>query len=166
MNTDKIYAEQLTNEYAPKDTSKVIALRKLDAKAKLPAVVFAYTFDIIAALITGLGMCLSMGVIGGGTEAMFILGVILGVIGLFAISVNYPIYKKLLARGKHAADGTEKGAKIRLQTDPVGHGFVGFSGESPQQIFDGIGAIIATFSQASEIPAETILIELNKLLTK
>ena len=29
MNTDKIYAEQLANEYAPKDTSKVIALRKL-----------------------------------------------------------------------------------------------------------------------------------------
>ncbi len=36
MNTDKIYAEQLTNEYAPKDTSKVVALRKLDNKAKLP----------------------------------------------------------------------------------------------------------------------------------
>ncbi len=29
MNTDKIYAEQLANEYAPKDTSKVVALRKL-----------------------------------------------------------------------------------------------------------------------------------------
>lgn len=26
MNTDKIYAEQLANEYAPKDTSKVVAL--------------------------------------------------------------------------------------------------------------------------------------------
>ena len=25
MNTDKIYAEQLANEYAPKDTSKVVA---------------------------------------------------------------------------------------------------------------------------------------------
>lgn len=37
MNTDKIYAEQLANEYAPKDTSKVVALRKLDARAKLPA---------------------------------------------------------------------------------------------------------------------------------
>ena len=43
MNTDKIYAEQLANEYALKDTSKVIALRKLDAKAKLPATVFTYT---------------------------------------------------------------------------------------------------------------------------
>ena len=40
MNTDKIYAEQLANEYAPKDTSKVVALRKLDARAKLPATIF------------------------------------------------------------------------------------------------------------------------------
>ena len=37
MNTDKIYAEQIANEYAPKDTSKIVALRKLDAKAKTPA---------------------------------------------------------------------------------------------------------------------------------
>ena len=56
--------EQLANEYAPKDTSKVVALRKLDAKAKLPATVFAYTFGIIAALVAGVGMCLSMKVIG------------------------------------------------------------------------------------------------------
>ena len=53
MNTDKIYAEQLANEYAPKDTSKVVALRKLDAKAKLPATVFTYTFGIITALVAG-----------------------------------------------------------------------------------------------------------------
>lgn len=53
MNTDKIYAEQLANEYAPKDTSKVIALRKLDARAKLLATVFVYTFGIAAALVAG-----------------------------------------------------------------------------------------------------------------
>lgn len=37
MNTDKIYAERLASEYTPKETPKVVALRKLDAKAKLPA---------------------------------------------------------------------------------------------------------------------------------
>ena len=46
MNTDKIYAAQLANEYAPKDTSKVLALRKLDARAKLPATVCGYTIGI------------------------------------------------------------------------------------------------------------------------
>lgn len=97
MNTDKIYAEQLANEYAPKDTSKVVALRKLDARAKLPASIFTYTFGIITALITGVGMCLSMNVIGSGTTAMFVLGVIIGLVGM---SVNYPIYHRLLAKGK------------------------------------------------------------------
>lgn len=100
MNTDKIYAEQLANEYAPKDTSKVIVLRKLDAKAKLPATIFTYTFGIIAALVTGMGMCLSMNVIGNGTTVMFALGVIIGIIGLLGMGVNYPIYKKLLENGK------------------------------------------------------------------
>lgn len=100
MNTDKIYAEQLANEYAPKDDSKVIALRKLDARAKLPATIFTYTFGIISALITGVGMCLSMGVIGDSTTTMFSLGVIIGIVGLVGMGVNYPIYKKMLVKGK------------------------------------------------------------------
>jgi uncharacterized membrane protein len=100
MNTDRIYAEQLANEYAPKDTSKVIALRKLDAKAKLPAIVFTYSLGIVSSLVTGIGMCLSMNVIGSGTQTMFILGVVIGLIGLCGIGVNYPIYLKMLAKGK------------------------------------------------------------------
>ena len=31
---------------------------------------------------------------------MFVLGIILGVIGIAGVSVNYPIYKMLLAKGK------------------------------------------------------------------
>lgn len=99
MNTDKIYAEQLANEYAPKDTSKVVALRKLDARAKLPAEIFAYTFGILASLLLGGGMCLSMQVVGSGTLS-FVLGIVLGVVGIAGVAVNYPLYKKILARGK------------------------------------------------------------------
>ena len=100
MNTDKIYVEQLANEYAPKDTSKVVALRKLDAKAKLPANIFTYTFGVVCALVMGTGMCLSMNVIGGGSTAMLVAGIALGVLGLVGAGVNYPIYKKMLANGK------------------------------------------------------------------
>lgn len=99
MNTDKIYAEQLANEYAPKDDSKVIALRKLDARAKLPATIFTYGFGIIAALIAGFGMCLAMGVIGSGTAA-FVIGIVVGIIGFAGVAINYPLYKRLLAIGK------------------------------------------------------------------
>lgn len=100
MNTDKIYAEQLANEYAPKDDSKVIALRKLDARAKLPAIVCTYAIGISSALIAGVGMCLSMKVIGNGSTALFVLGVIIGILGLICMGINYPLYKKLLEKGK------------------------------------------------------------------
>lgn len=100
MNTDKIYAEHLANEYAPKDTSKVVALRKLDAKAKRPATITAYTVGIISALLLGVGMCLCMNVIGSGSNGMFVLGIIVGVAGIAGVAVNYPLYKKLLADGK------------------------------------------------------------------
>lgn len=100
MNTDKIYAEQLANEYAPKDTSKVVALRKLDTRAKLPATVFTYSVGVISALVFGTGMCLAMGQIGRGTTGSFVLGILIGVIGLTGMGINYPIYKRLLAKGK------------------------------------------------------------------
>lgn len=72
MNTDKIFAEAIANEYAPKDTSKVVALRKLDWKARSKATIFAYSF--------GIGMTLVLGIVG--------------------VGLNYPIYKKLLRTGK------------------------------------------------------------------
>ena len=100
MNTDKIYAEQLANEYAPKKTSKVVALRKLDAKAKLPATVFTYTLGIVSALVFGVGMCLSMNVIGDGSTAMMIAGIAVGILGMAGMGANFPIYRKILARGK------------------------------------------------------------------
>ena len=100
MNTDKIYAEQLANEYAPKDTSKVIALRKLDARAKLPATIFTYSFGIISSLVLGAGMCLTMGQIGSSSTGSFVLGIVIGIAGLIGIGVNYPIYKRILENGK------------------------------------------------------------------
>ena len=106
MNTDKIYAEAIANEYAVKDTRKVVQLKKLDAKAKRPAQIFGYTFGIIAALVLGVGMCLSMKVIGDGSTTMTVLGIIVGLAGIAGVSVNYPIYKRILEKGKkkYAAD--------------------------------------------------------------
>lgn len=100
MNTDKIYAEAIASEYAPKDTSKVVALKKLDRKAKSKANIFGYTFGVIMALVLGVGMCLSMGALGDGGTATMIAGIVVGIIGMVGIGFNYPIYKKMLASGK------------------------------------------------------------------
>ena len=96
MNTDKILAESIAKDYAPKESSKIVALKKLDNRAKLPATIFTYSCGIVSALIFGTGMCMAMGEIGGG----MVLGIIIGIIGMIGCSVNYPIYKKMLEKGK------------------------------------------------------------------
>lgn len=100
MNTDKIYAEHIANKYSAKKTLKVEQLKKLDAKATRPATIFAFTFGILCSLILGTGMCLAMEVIASGSKAM-IAGIIVGIIGIIGCIVNYPIYKKVLEKGKN-----------------------------------------------------------------
>ena len=96
MNTDKIYAEAIANEYAP----KVVALKKLDRKAKQPANIFTFSFGVVMALVLGTGMCLSMKVIGDGSTAMIAIGIVIGIIGILGMGINYPVYKKMLESGK------------------------------------------------------------------
>ncbi len=106
MNTDKIYAEAIANEYAKKETSKVVALKKLDHKVKNPANIFSYTFGIIFALILGTGMCLTMDIIGDGSTLWFCLGIVIGLIGMIGVAINYFIYQKILnnRKEKYASD--------------------------------------------------------------
>ncbi len=116
MNTDKIYAEAIVNEYSKKSTTKVVQLRKLDRAAKQPAVIFTYTFGIICALIAGTGMCLCMGVIGGGTAAFMAAGIVVGLAGFIGAAVNYPIYKRILQKSKDRYAGDI----IRLASEIAG----------------------------------------------
>ena len=99
MNTDKIIAESIAKEYAPREDSKIVALRKLDAKAKRSAKIFGFTFGTISTLVAGTGMCLAMQVIGG-TLPLMLLGIVIGIVGFTCTGINYPIYKKLLENGK------------------------------------------------------------------
>lgn len=67
---------------------------------------FAYTFGIVMALLLGTGMCLSMGIIGGQGTLFMTMGIIIGIIGIAGISVNFPIYRKILdhSKNKYSAD--------------------------------------------------------------
>lgn len=100
MDTDKIYAESIAKQYAPKSASKLAALKKLDAKAKRPASIFAYSFGIVSALLLGVGMCLTMGVLGSGAGMLFVLGVALGILGLVGASANLILYRRILETSK------------------------------------------------------------------
>ena len=99
MNTDKILAESIAKDYAPKESSKISALKKLDNRAKLPATVFTYSWGIVSALIFGTGMCFAMQVIGSGLNSM-VVGLVVGILGLIGCGMNYHLYKKMLEKGK------------------------------------------------------------------
>ena len=107
--------ESIQRSYTEKVPTKLDKLRALDAKVKRPANVFAYIFGGIGALMLGGGMSLIM------TEAGEIFGAaatpvgfVLGVIGLAAVSVNYFLYKNILAKSKkkHAAEVLALGKEI------------------------------------------------------
>jgi len=93
------YAEKLIREYSEKETTKLDELKALDKKVKTPARLFAYIFGTIGALILGVGMCLAMKIIGG-TTALMVVGIVIGVIGIAMVSINYPIYLRLLNNRK------------------------------------------------------------------
>lgn len=117
-NLDTVYAERIASEYDQKPASKLVALKKLDRKAKLPAQIFTFSFGVIGALILGMGMCLCMGVIGQGLPLAVPLGIVIGVVGIGMVSVNYPVYKKLLEKGraKYAFEIMELAREITAET--------------------------------------------------
>ena len=100
MKTDKIIAEKIASEYAPKVDRKVIALKKLDRQAKKGAEIFSYIFGTVFCLVLGTGMCFAMGEIGDGSTNSMIIGIVIGLVGILGVSINYPIYKKILQKGK------------------------------------------------------------------
>ena len=75
-------------------------------KAKNPALIFAFTFGIVSSLLLGVGMCLTMGILTAVTPLTMGLGVAVGCVGIAGACVNYPLYKKILAKSKakYAAD--------------------------------------------------------------
>ena len=113
-NLDKVYAKRIAEEYAPKTTTKVVQLKKLDQKVKRPANIFAFTFGTISALIAGTGMSMIMTDFGLSGTTGLVLGIILGIVGFIGCGVNYLVYLKILKsrKEKYAFEITELAKEI------------------------------------------------------
>jgi 4-hydroxybenzoate polyprenyltransferase len=99
-NLDKVYANKIAEQYAPKTERKVVQLKKLDEQVKKPAKIFAYTFGIIGALILGTGMSFLMTAFGPSGTLGTVLGIVIGVIGIIMCGINYKIYSIILNKRK------------------------------------------------------------------
>lgn len=106
-NDKEFMVQKIRTQYVEKENTQLDNLKKLDAKVKKPANVFAYVFGSIAAIIMGSGMSLVMTEIGEtvGIANPMVIGIVIGVIGMLMAIVNYPVYKRILgSRRKKYAD--------------------------------------------------------------
>lgn len=105
-NDEEFLVQKIRTQYAEKDHTQLDELKKLDAKVKRPANVFAYIFGSIGAIVMGSGMSLVMTDIGSvvGVEDTMTTGIVIGVVGMLMAIINYPVYKGILSsrRKKYA----------------------------------------------------------------
>lgn len=89
--------KKIREKYLPKEETenKLERLRKLDRSAENPAVILSLVLGTIGTLLLGVGMCCTMV-----WKDYFILGIIVGIVGIGVLSCAYPVYKKLLRKGR------------------------------------------------------------------
>jgi len=99
-NDQEFLVEKIRTQYTEKEISGLDELRALDKKVKRPARVFAYVFGTIGAIVMGSGMSLVMTELPKmlNMENSMLIGIIIGIIGLSAVIINYPIYKHVLGK--------------------------------------------------------------------
>ena len=101
-NDQEFLVQKIRTQYTEKQHTELDALKKLDAKVKKPANVFAYIYGSIGAIVMGTGMSLVMTDIGEivGLDSAMLPGIVIGVVGLCLVSSTYSIYKRILNRRK------------------------------------------------------------------
>lgn len=108
--------QKIRSQYTEKENSELDELKRLDAKVKRPANVFAYIFGSIGAIVMGAGMSLVMTDIGTtlNMENTMTTGIIIGIAGMLMAIINYPVYKKILnsRREKFSAQIVELSNRI------------------------------------------------------
>lgn len=106
-NDKEFLVQKIRTQYTEKEHTQLDELKVLDKKVKKPANVFGYVFGTVSAIIMGGGMSLVMTDIGAtlGVENAMVIGIAVGIIGMFMAIINYPVFKKILAsRRKKYAD--------------------------------------------------------------
>lgn len=82
--------QNIRNKYLPREKKedKMEQLRRLDRGVTKRGTIISIFIGIIGCLLLGVGMCCTM----VWMENWFVPGVIIGIIGIIAVAVTYPLY--------------------------------------------------------------------------
>lgn len=90
--------EKIKRKYVPaaEEEDKMAQLRALDASVTRPGTMWAIVVGVIGTLVMGSGMSCVM----VGPEALFVPGIVLGLVGLVIVGAAYPLYSKITEKQK------------------------------------------------------------------
>lgn len=90
---------EIRKKYLPQSESKLDELKRLDRVVQNSGMSESLCAGIGGLLVFGLGLCLTMQVIGSGV-LMLVLGVLLGIAGIICMVAAYPIYRLIFDKAK------------------------------------------------------------------
>lgn len=93
--------EDIKKKYLPKEEDKMETLRRLDKSAEKSGTMVAIIVGVVGTLLFGIGMCCTM--VWG--NSAFVLGIVVGILGMAILSVAYPLYKKVTQRQREKIAG-------------------------------------------------------------
>ena len=86
--------QKIRKKYLPQEEDKMEQLRRLDNSTNRKGTAVSIAVGVIGCLLLGIGMSCTM----VWMEQLFILGIVVGVIGIAAIIAAYPIYNRITAK--------------------------------------------------------------------
>lgn len=86
--------KKIRQKYLPKEEDKMSQLIQLDKSVTQKGTVAALVVGVISTLLLGIGMCCTM----VWTEKLFIIGIVIGVLGILGISLAYPLYTYIIKK--------------------------------------------------------------------
>lgn len=93
---------KIREKYSVKEESTIEKLHRLDRGVTKKAMMVAIILGVIGALVLGIGMSLAMtdigDVLGRYSDYSFVVGIIIGVVGIIMVSVAYPIYNAIVTK--------------------------------------------------------------------
>ena len=91
--------EEIRKKYLPQSESKLDELKRLDGYVQNSGVLESLCVGISSSLIFGLGMCLTIQIIGNGAW-MIALGVLFSIVGMVGMLAAYPVYRSVFSKTK------------------------------------------------------------------
>lgn len=88
--------KRIREKYLPKEADRMQQIRDLDKSVTTKGTVLSLILGVLGTLVMGLGM--SMCLVWG--EKLFVMGVIIGTLGIAALSIAYPVYSYITKKEK------------------------------------------------------------------